>query len=128
MSDAFMSPDYSHENRLSMRWYPQIRSHVLRMQDCFICHVSLPAVLPPTTLAVDAIQESKKVCTVVFVKYLLMGKTGARALRAIMENIMLDIMFNLPQLQNVRKVIITEDNVKNKTEPLLIYHEIKKTA
>jgi ATP-dependent Clp protease ATP-binding subunit ClpX len=55
-------------------------------------------------------------------------KTGARALRAIMEDIMLDIMFNLPQLQNVKKVIITEDNVRHKQEPLLIYHEIKKTA
>jgi len=62
------------------------------------------------------------------VKESIKRKTGARALRAIMENIMLDIMFNLPQLQNVKKVIITEENVRTKKEPLLIYHEIKKTA
>jgi ATP-dependent Clp protease ATP-binding subunit ClpX len=62
------------------------------------------------------------------VKESIKRKTGARALRAIMEDIMLDIMFNLPQLQNVKKVIITEDNVRHKQEPLLIYHEIKKTA
>lgn len=55
-------------------------------------------------------------------------KTGARALRAIMEATMLDIMFNLPQLKNVKKCIITEDTVKTRKEPLFIYHEIKKTA
>jgi len=55
-------------------------------------------------------------------------KTGARALRAIMEDVMLDIMFNLPQLKDVEKVIITEETVRKKKEPLLIYQEIKKTA
>ncbi len=62
------------------------------------------------------------------VKEAIKRKTGARALRAIMEDIMLDIMFNLPQLKNVEKVIITEDTVRKKKEPLLIYQEIKKTA
>lgn len=62
------------------------------------------------------------------VKAAIKRKTGARALRAIMEDIMLDIMFNLPQLQNVKKVIITDENVRSKREPLLVYHEIKKTA
>lgn len=55
-------------------------------------------------------------------------KTGARALRAIMEDTMLEIMFNLPELKNVKKCIITEDTVKNKKESLLLYQEIKKTA
>jgi len=55
-------------------------------------------------------------------------KTGARALRAIMEETMLDIMFNLPQLKNVNKCIITEDVVVKNKEPLFIYQEIKKTA
>lgn len=62
------------------------------------------------------------------VKEAMKRKTGARALRAIMESTMLDIMFNLPQLKDVRKCIITEDIVKYKKEPLFIYHEIKKTA
>jgi ATP-dependent Clp protease ATP-binding subunit ClpX len=62
------------------------------------------------------------------VKTAIKRKTGARALRAIMEDIMLDIMFNLPELKNVNKCIITEDTVKNKKETLLIYEEIKKTA
>lgn len=62
------------------------------------------------------------------VKIAIKRKTGARALRAIMEDIMLEIMFNLPELKNVNKCIITEDTVKNKKESLLIYEEIKKTA
>lgn len=62
------------------------------------------------------------------VKEAMKRKTGARALRAIMEDIMLDIMFNLPELKNVKKVIITEQSVKNKNDVLFIYHEIKKTA
>jgi len=62
------------------------------------------------------------------VKIAVKRKTGARALRAIMEETMLEIMFNLPQLKNVKKCIITEDSVIHKNEPIYIYHEIKKSA
>lgn len=62
------------------------------------------------------------------VKEAVKRKTGARALRAIMEETMLDIMFNLPQLKNVKKCIITEDTVTRKHEPIFVYQEIKKTA
>jgi len=62
------------------------------------------------------------------VKEAMRRKTGARALRAIMEDIMLDIMFNLPQIKNVEKCIVTEESVRDKKEPLFIYQEIKKTA
>lgn len=43
-------------------------------------------------------------------------KTGARGLRSIMEDIMLDIMFDLPNLNN-KKVIITKDVVNKTSEP-----------
>lgn len=62
------------------------------------------------------------------VKEAIKRKTGARALRAIMEEVMLDIMFNLPQIKDVKKCIITEDSIRNKKEPLFVYREIKKTA
>ena len=55
-------------------------------------------------------------------------KTGARSLRAIMEEIMLDIMYQLPNMQDVAKCMITKDVVKRKKEPLYIYKEVKKTA
>jgi len=46
--------------------------------------------------------------------------TGARALRSILENRMLDIMFHLPNLKGVVKCIITRDVLLNKTDPRYI--------
>ena len=48
-------------------------------------------------------------------------KTGARALRSIMEEIMLDIMFNLPSKQNVVKCTITKETILKKKEPLYLF-------
>lgn len=48
-------------------------------------------------------------------------KTGARALRSIVEEFMIDIMFFLPSRKNVNKVIITKEVVINKSEPKYIY-------
>jgi ATP-dependent Clp protease ATP-binding subunit ClpX len=56
-------------------------------------------------------------------------KTGARALRSILEEVMIDFMFELPSLPNVRKCIITPDVVAKKAEPTLIYaEELQKEA
>ncbi|MGG0667459.1 ATP-dependent protease ATP-binding subunit ClpX [Lederbergia citrisecunda] len=46
-------------------------------------------------------------------------KTGARGLRSIIENIMLDIMYELPSLDEVTECIITKDSVLKKSSPLL---------
>jgi len=46
-------------------------------------------------------------------------KTGARGLRAIVENILMDVMFEVPSEKDVVKVIITVDNVVNGTKPLV---------
>ncbi len=48
-------------------------------------------------------------------------KTGARALRSILEKILLDSMFDLPSLQSVEEVVVNEDTVDKDTEPLMIY-------
>ena len=50
-------------------------------------------------------------------------KTGARALRSILEKILLDSMFDLPSLQAVEEVVVNEDAVDKDTEPLMIYSE-----
>ncbi|MDO4777848.1 MAG: ATP-dependent Clp protease ATP-binding subunit ClpX [Cardiobacteriaceae bacterium] len=47
-------------------------------------------------------------------------KTGARGLRSIVEQLLLDIMFELPDLKNVESVTITRDNVENGTPPQLL--------
>ncbi|MGN7388415.1 ATP-dependent protease ATP-binding subunit ClpX [Sporosarcina sp. SAFN-015] len=46
-------------------------------------------------------------------------KTGARGLRSIIENIMLDIMYELPSLDEVTECIITKDSVLKKSSPIL---------
>jgi ATP-dependent Clp protease ATP-binding subunit ClpX len=48
-------------------------------------------------------------------------KTGARGLRSILEKVLLDIMYELPSLENVTKVIIDEATVKGESKPILVY-------
>jgi ATP-dependent Clp protease ATP-binding subunit ClpX len=54
--------------------------------------------------------------------------TGARALRAIMENTMLDIMYKLPLVPNVESCTVTKETVSGKADPLLTFKKSKKTA
>jgi ATP-dependent Clp protease ATP-binding subunit ClpX len=48
-------------------------------------------------------------------------KTGARGLRTILENILLDTMYELPSLEGVSKVVIDESVVEGSNEPYLVY-------
>jgi len=50
-------------------------------------------------------------------------KTGARGLRSIMEDILLDTMFDLPGLSSVREVVVNEEAVGNSGNPLMIHTE-----
>jgi len=52
--------------------------------------------------------------------------TGARGLRAIIEEIMLDVMYELPSSNNIEKCIITKDTIVNGTPPSLIINENRK--
>lgn len=52
-------------------------------------------------------------------------KTGARGLRSIMENILLDTMFDLPGLDGVEEIVINEDTVDDGALPLFIYADTK---
>ena len=53
----------------------------------------------------------------------LKRKTGARGLRSIMESILLDTMFDLPGLESVDEVVINEEVVEGRAQPLYIYAE-----
>src|SRR5574344_2119565 len=53
-------------------------------------------------------------------------KTGARALRSIVEEIMLDVMYDVPTKENIDKFVVTADMVKNRNKAQLIH--IPKTA
>lgn len=48
-------------------------------------------------------------------------KTGARGLRSIMENVLLDTMYELPSMDAVAKVVVDEGVINAESEPLLIY-------
>ena len=54
-------------------------------------------------------------------KEALTRKSGARGLRAIMENIMLDVMYEIPSQSNVSECIISEEVVLKRESPILLY-------
>ncbi|MBL8304751.1 MAG: ATP-dependent Clp protease ATP-binding subunit ClpX, partial [Ideonella sp.] len=58
----------------------------------------------------------------------LARKTGARGLRSIMEQSLIDTMFDLPTLNGVAKVVLDEHTIEEETAPLLVYHEQAKAS
>lgn len=58
----------------------------------------------------------------------LKRKSGARGLRALMEDIMLDIMYDIPSQQNIKECIINEEVVHKKEAPLVLYEKETKSA
>lgn len=55
-------------------------------------------------------------------------KTGARGLRAILEETMRDVMFEIPTNKNIVECVITRETVENGVEPKLTYNEVKKAT
>ena len=55
------------------------------------------------------------------VKEALARKTGARGLRAIIEESMLDIMYEMPSANNLKEVVITEETIVSMADPILVY-------
>ena len=55
----------------------------------------------------------------------LRKKSGARGLRAILENIMLDIMYEIPSQDNVEEIVINEETVLQKGIPITVYQQKK---
>lgn len=49
-------------------------------------------------------------------------KTGARGLRAIMESVMLDVMYDIPTMGNVEKCVVNHDVVESSAKPVLVFH------
>ena len=54
----------------------------------------------------------------------LQRKTGARGLRSIVENILLDTMYDLPSMKNIKKVIVEQETIEKSQAPALIYREV----
>ena len=56
----------------------------------------------------------------------LIRETGARGLRSILENILIDIMFDLPKLNNVEEVIINKEVINDNKDPIVIYSKAQR--
>jgi ATP-dependent Clp protease ATP-binding subunit ClpX len=67
------------------------------------------------TIADDVIPE--------IAKQAVKMKTGARALRSLLENMMLDIMYKVPQNDKISEVIISKDVFNKKCEPTFVTKE-----
>jgi ATP-dependent Clp protease ATP-binding subunit ClpX len=61
-------------------------------------------------------------------KKALERKTGARGLRSIMEHALLEIMFDLPSISNLTKVVVDEGVVRGNNPPIMIYSEEARAA
>ena len=60
------------------------------------------------------------------IRLALKRNTGARALRSILEEIMIDIMYEIPIKENIKSCTITYDTVTKKSKPKIVYYN--KTA
>ena len=58
----------------------------------------------------------------------IVRKTGARGLRSIIEEVLLETMFDLPSTEGVEEVILNKEVINGKTKPLLIYSKSSKST
>ena len=58
----------------------------------------------------------------------LKQKSGARGLRSVLENCLLDIMYKIPSIKDVKECVVGEDVILNKEDPILLYEQTRKRA
>jgi ATP-dependent Clp protease ATP-binding subunit ClpX len=61
-------------------------------------------------------------------KKALARKTGARGLRSILEQALIDTMYELPNAVNVDRVVVDESTIEDNKPPLLVYREAARKA
>ncbi|MFN2355871.1 MAG: ATP-dependent Clp protease ATP-binding subunit ClpX, partial [Desulfopila sp.] len=52
----------------------------------------------------------------------LVRKSGARGLRSVLEEAMLDVMYDLPSKENIQECVISEQVITNGDYPVILYH------
>ena len=55
-------------------------------------------------------------------------KTGARGLRAILEDVMLNVMYDIPSRNDITKCVITKEVIEKKEDPILVTEDRKKKS
>ncbi len=76
----------------------------------------------------DVELEIRPVAMTAIAKRALERKTGARGLRSILESVLLDTMYELPGMKDVRKVVIDENMITSDAKPILIYADQPKVS
>jgi ATP-dependent Clp protease ATP-binding subunit ClpX len=61
-------------------------------------------------------------------KQALARKTGARGLRSILENAMLEMMYEIPSHRNIREIVVSEESIARKERPLILYEKKAESA
>ncbi|HEY9018886.1 ATP-dependent Clp protease ATP-binding subunit ClpX [Thiomicrospira sp.] len=72
--------------------------------------------------------EFRKDALIEIARLAIARKTGARGLRSILEQILLDTMYDLPSMKNVEKVVINKAVVQGKKPPMMVYSDVAKAA
>ncbi|WP_020168240.1 MULTISPECIES: ATP-dependent Clp protease ATP-binding subunit ClpX [Methylotenera] len=67
--------------------------------------------------------EFRESALLLIAKKALERKTGARGLRSILEHSLLEIMYDLPSIDNLSKVVIDEGTIKGESQPLMIFQD-----
>jgi len=55
-------------------------------------------------------------------------KSGARGLRSILENTMLEVMYDIPSQRDIKECVISEEVVLNQEKPIMIYDQKSESA
>ncbi|MFN4264402.1 MAG: ATP-dependent Clp protease ATP-binding subunit ClpX [Aquabacterium sp.] len=80
-------------------------------------------------LSMDGVElEIRPAALMAIARKALVRKTGARGLRSIVEQALLDTMFELPTKEGVQKVVIDESTIEENAKPLLVYREQAKAS
>ena len=67
--------------------------------------------------------EVRAVALSAIAKKAIARKTGARGLRSLLEGVLMDVMYELPSMKNVQKVVIDDSTVQSGTKPLIVYKQ-----
>lgn len=90
-----------------MRILTEPKNAIVKQYQKFLSLDNVELVFTPDALEAAALQAERR-------------KTGARGLRTIIEEVLLEVMYEIPSLENVRKCVINGEVITNRTRPLLL--------
>ncbi|MCC6627488.1 MAG: ATP-dependent Clp protease ATP-binding subunit ClpX [Chloroflexi bacterium] len=90
-----------------MRILTEPKNAIVKQYQKFLSLDNVDLIFTPDAVEAAAIQAEKR-------------KTGARGLRTTIEEVLLEVMYEIPSLENVRKCVVNADVINNRTRPLLL--------